>query len=137
MRREGDGVEGSRIVVSRSLSYWMRYYGRCICGSMCLPYALFFYCLFPILSSIIALSQSSVSLFITNILLNCATIALVYSIHDSTEVAIQKMIDASQTLITLSSQGETGGMSPPQKRHLELQIKKLENAPRYRQVRGF
>jgi hypothetical protein len=30
----------------------------------------------------------------------------------------------------MSSQGETGGMSPPQKRHLELQIKTLENAPR-------
>jgi hypothetical protein len=40
------------------------------------------------------------------------------------------MIDASQRMITMSSQGETGGMSPPQKRHLELQIKTLENAPR-------
>jgi hypothetical protein len=40
------------------------------------------------------------------------------------------MIDPSQRMITMSSQGETGGMSPPQKRHLELQIKTLENAPR-------
>jgi hypothetical protein len=40
------------------------------------------------------------------------------------------MIDASQRMITMSSQGETGGMSPPQKRHLELQVKTLENAPR-------
>ena len=40
------------------------------------------------------------------------------------------MIEASQTMITLSSQGETGGMSPPQKRHLELQIKTLQEAPR-------
>jgi hypothetical protein len=40
------------------------------------------------------------------------------------------MIDPSQRMITMSSQGETGGMSPPQQRHLELQIKTLENAPR-------
>jgi hypothetical protein len=53
---------------------------------------------------------------------------LVFSIHDPTEVAIQKMIDASQTMITMSSQGE--GMSPPMKKHLELQIKTLQNAPR-------
>ena len=31
----------------------------------------------------------------------------------------------------MNKQGELGGgMSPPQKRHLELQIKTLENAPR-------
>jgi hypothetical protein len=53
---------------------------------------------------------------------------LVFSIHDSTEVAIQKMIDASQEIITMGSQGE--GMSPPMKMHLELEIKTLENAPR-------
>jgi methyl coenzyme M reductase beta subunit len=57
-------------------------------------------------------------------------IGLVFSIHDSTEVAIQKMIDASQEVITMGSQGELGGMSPPMKRHLELEIKILENAPR-------
>ena len=57
-------------------------------------------------------------------------IGLVFSIHDPTEVAIQKMIDASQGIITMGSQGELGGMSPPQKRHLELQIKTLQNAPR-------
>ena len=57
-------------------------------------------------------------------------IGLVYSIHDPTEVAIEKMIEASQRMITISSQGELGGMSPPQKRHLELQIKTLENASR-------
>jgi hypothetical protein len=54
---------------------------------------------------------------------------LVFSIHDSTEVAIQKMIDASQEIITMGSQGEEG-MSPPMKKHLELEIKILENAPR-------
>jgi hypothetical protein len=51
-----------------------------------------------------------------------------FSIHDPTEVAIQKMIDASQGIITMGSQGE--GMSPPMKRHLELQIKTLQEAPR-------
>ena len=33
-------------------------------------------------------------------------------------------------MITMSDRGETGGMSPPQKRHLELQIKTLQEAPR-------
>jgi hypothetical protein len=55
---------------------------------------------------------------------------LVYSIHDPTEVAIQKMIEASQRMITMNSQGELGGMSPPVKRHLELPIKTLGNAAR-------
>jgi hypothetical protein len=59
---------------------------------------------------------------------HCAIITLVFSIHDPTEVAIQKMIDASQGIITMGSQGE--GMSPPMKRHLELQIKTLQEAPR-------
>ena len=40
------------------------------------------------------------------------------------------MIDASQGIITMGSQGELGGMSPPMKKHLELEIKILENAPR-------
>jgi hypothetical protein len=30
---------------------------------------------------------------------------LVYSIYDSTEVAIQKMVDASQRMIMINSQG--------------------------------
>jgi hypothetical protein len=55
---------------------------------------------------------------------------LVYSIYDSTEVAIQKMIEASQRMISISSQGELGGMNPAMKRHLELEIKTLQNAPR-------
>jgi hypothetical protein len=56
---------------------------------------------------------------------------LVYSVYDSTEVAIQKMmVEASQRMIRISSQGELGGMSPPLKRLLELQIKTLQNAPR-------
>jgi hypothetical protein len=55
---------------------------------------------------------------------------LVFSIHDSTEVAIQKMIEASQRMLTVNSQGELGVLSPPQKRHLESEIETLENAPR-------
>jgi hypothetical protein len=55
---------------------------------------------------------------------------LVYSIHDPTEVAIQKMIDASQRMISKNSESELGGMSPPMKKRLELEIKILQNAPR-------
>src|SRR5215207_9121459 len=60
------------------------------------------------------------------------SIGLVYSIHDPIEVAIQEMIiEASQRMIMINSQGKLGGgMSPPLKRHLELEIKTLENAPR-------
>jgi hypothetical protein len=57
-------------------------------------------------------------------------IGLVYSIYDSTEVAIQKMIDATQRMINVNRQGELGGMRPPMKKHLELEIKNLQNAPR-------
>jgi hypothetical protein len=57
-------------------------------------------------------------------------IGLVYSIHDSTEVAIKKMIDASQRMIDVQSQvggeaKEGWGINPVMKRHLELEIKKL------------
>jgi hypothetical protein len=56
---------------------------------------------------------------------------LVISIHDLTEVvAIQKMIEASQRMLKMNSQGELWGLSPPQRRHLELEIKTLRNAPR-------
>ena len=62
-------------------------------------------------------------------------IGLVYSIHDSTEIAIQKMIDASQRMITMHTQvpgeaSEGWGINPAVKRHLELEIKTLQNAPR-------
>ena len=42
------------------------------------------------------------------------------------------MIEASQRMLKVNSQGEgeLGGMSPPMKRHLELEIKTLQNAPR-------
>jgi hypothetical protein len=59
---------------------------------------------------------------------------LVYSIHDATEVAIQKMIEASQRMININSQGGEGkegrGMNPAIKRHFELEIKTFQNAPR-------
>jgi hypothetical protein len=60
---------------------------------------------------------------------------LVYSIHDSTQVAIQKMIDASQRIIATHSQvqgeaKEGWGINPIMKKHLELEIKTLQNAPR-------
>ena len=56
-------------------------------------------------------------------------IGLVFSIHDPTEVAIQKMIEVNQRMITImNSQGE--GISPPIKEDLELEIKILQNAPR-------
>ena len=63
-------------------------------------------------------------------------IALVYSIHDSTaEVAIQKMIDASQRILAVQGQvqgeaKEGWGINPVMKRHLELEIETLQNAPR-------
>ena len=55
---------------------------------------------------------------------------MVYSIHDSTEVDIQKMIDASQRIIAVNSQvggeaKEGWGINPAVKRHLELEIKRL------------
>lgn len=42
------------------------------------------------------------------------------------------MIETSQRMLRINSQGreELGGMSPPLKRHPELEIKTLENAPR-------
>ena len=49
---------------------------------------------------------------------------MVYSIYDSTEVAIQKMIDASQRMI--SEQHNSSVV----KRDFKLKIKTLENAPR-------
>jgi hypothetical protein len=62
-------------------------------------------------------------------------IGLVYSIHDSTEVAIQKMIDFSQRMIDVQSQVQREakdgwGLNPIMKKHLELEIRTLQNAPR-------
>jgi methyl coenzyme M reductase beta subunit len=57
---------------------------------------------------------------------------LVFLIHDPINVAIQKMIESSERMLRMNSQGGElgGGMSPLIKRHLELEIKTLENAPR-------
>jgi methyl coenzyme M reductase beta subunit len=45
------------------------------------------------------------------------------------------MIEASQSMLDVNSQGGEGaaggGMNPVMKRHLELEIKTLQNAPRY------
>jgi hypothetical protein len=62
-------------------------------------------------------------------------IGLVYSIYDSTEVAIQKMIEASQRMIPMHTQvpgeaREGWGINPAVTRHLELEIRTLQNAPR-------
>src|ERR671923_757249 len=62
-------------------------------------------------------------------------IGLVYSIHDSTEVAIEKMIEASQRMISththVPGEAKDGwGINPAIKKHLELEIKTLQNAPR-------
>jgi hypothetical protein len=51
-------------------------------------------------------------------------IGLVFSIYDSTEVAIHKMIEASQKMINEQLN------SPPVNEHFKLQIKTLQNAPR-------
>jgi hypothetical protein len=41
------------------------------------------------------------------------------------------MVEATQRMKTINSQGELGGMNPAMKRHLELEIKTLlQNAPR-------
>jgi uncharacterized membrane protein YgaE (UPF0421/DUF939 family) len=53
------------------------------------------------------------------------TIGLVYSIYDSTDEAIKKMmIEASQKMIKEQNN------SPPVNEHFKLQIKTLQNAPR-------
>src|SRR5919107_227222 len=51
-------------------------------------------------------------------------IGLVFSIYDSTEVAIEKMIEASQRMINEQLN------SPPVNEPFKLQIKTLQNAPR-------
>jgi hypothetical protein len=50
---------------------------------------------------------------------------LVFSIYDSTEVAIQKIIEAIQGMINVNSQGQRekkektlGGINPVMKRHI-------------------
>jgi hypothetical protein len=40
------------------------------------------------------------------------------------------MIDASQRILKVNTPGDLGGMNPAVKRHYELQIKTLQNAPR-------
>ena len=48
-----------------------------------------------------------------------------------TEEAVKKMIEAKERMITIKSEGgELGGTNPAIDRHLELEIKTLQNAPR-------
>jgi hypothetical protein len=42
----------------------------------------------------------------------------------------EKMIEASQRMIRVNSQGELEGINPVIKKHYKLQIKTLQNAPR-------
>jgi hypothetical protein len=51
------------------------------------------------------------------------SIGLVYSIYDSTEVTIKKMIESSQKMVGQQN-------NPAINRHLELEMKTLQNAPR-------
>jgi hypothetical protein len=60
---------------------------------------------------------------------------LVYSIHAPTEVAIKEMVEASQRMIRVKSQGEEEGsegwgINPAIKIHLESEIETLQNASR-------
>src|SRR5918995_1777189 len=54
--------------------------------------------------------------------------------HDPTDLAIKKMIEASQRMLRINNQGvevrEGGGISPAMNRHLELEIETLQYAPR-------
>jgi hypothetical protein len=66
---------------------------------------------------------------------------LVYSIHDSTEVAIQKMIDASQRILAVQSQvqgqaKDGWGINAVMKKHLELEIRTLKCTKRCRKVQA-
>jgi hypothetical protein len=87
--------------------------------------------------SLLSLSPLGASLFIT-ICRFChyqVSIGLVYSIHDSTEVAIQKMIDFSQRMIDVQSKvtGEPKdgwSLNTVIKKHLELEIRTLQNVCR-------
>jgi hypothetical protein len=46
------------------------------------------------------------------------------------QVAIKKMVEASQRMLRINNEGELGGIGPPLKGHLEVEKKTLENAPR-------
>jgi hypothetical protein len=58
---------------------------------------------------------------------------LVYSIQDSTEEVIQRLIEAAQRMIRVnnnsSQQQPEVRINPATKRHLELEIETLQNAP--------
>jgi hypothetical protein len=57
---------------------------------------------------------------------------LVFSIDDSTEAVIQRKVEAIQRFIKVSSEADdrTLIINPAAKKHFELQIRTLQNAPR-------
>jgi hypothetical protein len=68
------------------------------------------------------LSVLACLLLSADFLIMMVSIGLVYSIHDPTEVAIQKMIEASQRMMAVNSQVEGQarkgwGINPAMKRH--------------------
>ena len=68
------------------------------------------------------LSVPACLLLSADFLIMMVSIGLVYSIHDPTEVAIQKMIEASQRMMAVNSQVEGQarkgwGINPAMKRH--------------------
>ena len=68
------------------------------------------------------LSVPACLLLSADFLIMMVSIGLVYSIHDPTEVAIQKMIEASQKMMAVNSQVEGQarkgwGINPAMKRH--------------------
>jgi hypothetical protein len=68
------------------------------------------------------LSVLACLLLSADFLIMMVSIGLIYSIHGSTEVAIQKMIEASQRMIAVNSQVEGQarkgwGINPAMKRH--------------------
>jgi hypothetical protein len=57
---------------------------------------------------------------------------LVYSIDDSTEAVIKRIIEANQRFIKVNSEADDEALiiNPAAKKHFELQIRTLQNAPR-------
>jgi hypothetical protein len=57
-----------------------------------------------------------------------APVSFVHSIHDPTEVAVMRMIEASQRMSKIDRQGEKE--KSPVNRHFELEIETLSASPR-------
>ena len=59
------------------------------------------------------------------------SIDMVYSIYDSTELAIQKMIEANERIMALGG-SNVAALNTTTRRLYELQIKTPRDAPRYK-----